>query len=240
MKFSIVKIPDEVPPKLYGPVRFRPGSPNVQKYVVVHEFEAKTGTEARAHFTEYETQWEKTPDVEPAKLTSMKFYICGKPGEVPNLLTDNPNPLTIPVAEPEHVVLHEFEVRSGIHASIYRKGYVARWEEAPDVKPAQLTYAVREGDIRVNAIWILHMTSESLLLAVDCAQKRPEYAVDYDADSGILEIGLRAKEDGDQTFVEVHGLSGDWHLFREGGKWGPRIALLKERSEHISLEETTR
>ena len=240
MKFSIVKIPDEVPPKLYGPVRFRPGSPNVQKYVVVHEFEAETGTEARAYFTKYETRWERTPDVEPEKLTSMKFYILGKPGEVLDLLTDNPNPLTMLQADPEHVVVHEFEVNSGLQASTYCDGYVARWEDAPDVKPAQLTYEVQQGDIRVNAIWILHMTSESLLLAVDCAQKRPEYAVDYDADDGVLEIGLLGKKDGDQTFVEVRGLSGDWHLLHEWGKWGPRIALLKERSEHISLEETTR
>ncbi len=173
MKFSIVKIPDEVPPKLYGPVKFQPGSPNVQKYVVVHEFEAETGTEARAYFRKYETRWERTSDVEPT----------------------------------------------------------------------QLTYEVQQGDIHVNAIWVLHMTSEALLLAVDCAQKRPEYAVDYDADDGVLEILLHDKEDngrGDQTSVEVLGLSGDWHLIHEWGKWGPRIALLKEGHEHISLEKTAR
>lgn len=56
----------------------------------------------------------------------MKYYILGKPGEVPDLATNTSDPLLVRV-------VHEFEADDNIHANGYLKGYVARWEEAPDV-----------------------------------------------------------------------------------------------------------
>ena len=57
----------------------------------------------------------------------MKYYIWGKPGEVPDLLNDREELLH--PHDQGSVKVHEFDVGTPAQATAYFNGYVARWEE---------------------------------------------------------------------------------------------------------------
>lgn len=108
-----------------------------------------------------------------------------------------------------------------------------------------LRFQVAEGAIHVNQVFVGHMTDDSVVLHIDCAQKYPHSFISYDDEEGKLEVSLSVEKEGDfqtlkvdakpddngnfkVTNLTVSGFGGDWHMFEDYGKWGPNIALLRK------------